>query len=159
MLMGLDFSISSFFHQAFNKIVFIFPHPANFLWSLTSSLCPFYKFFVICNTGLWKIGKKFPGLQIWILVFNDFNDCWLEFDVEFRSSQIEPRSTVSHMVNYHEHGFCELTLFLWASVKQGSSHHTGWFFGCKQQRLPLANLKEFIGGIASFQNELKFEEG
>lgn len=38
---------------------------------------------------------------------------------------------------------------LWASVKPGSSHQTGWFLGCKQQRLPLANLKEFVGGIAS----------
>lgn len=110
--MGLDFSISSFFPSGLQQNSIHFSTSCKLPLSLTSSLCPFYKFFVICNTGLQKIGKKFPGLQIWILVFNDFNDCWLEFDVEFRSSQIEPRSTVSHMVNYNEHGFCELTLFL-----------------------------------------------
>lgn len=95
-----------------------------------------------------------PDLQIWTLVFNGLNDCWLEFDVEFQSSHMWPRSTASHIVNYPEPGFSELTFLLCASVKPGSSHRIGWFWVASN------NLQEFIGGIASsLENGQQFGKG
>lgn len=71
-------------------------HRARFLRFSTSCrlliahllFVPILYFLIISNTVLQKIGKKISDLQIWTPVFNDFNDCWLEFNVEFRSSHV-----------------------------------------------------------------------